>query len=114
MRAAIVRRYGPPEVVEVGELPAPAPAAGQVRAVVISPAEDTLAVGQRAQLIATAHSSSGAEVPNRQFSWWSSHPAVASVGAAGLVTAHAVGVATIGANSGVPTGTARIVVVAAR
>lgn len=31
MRAAVCRSYGPPEVVRVEELPAPAPAAGQVR-----------------------------------------------------------------------------------
>lgn len=78
-----------------------------------SPVADTLIVGARLQLMATAHQSSGAEVREVEFSWWSSDPGIASVNGAGLVTAHEVGTVTIRASAGVPAGTARIVVVAA-
>jgi uncharacterized protein YjdB len=43
-------------------------------------------------------------------SWWSSDPTVASVDAAGLVTAHATGVVTVGALIALTAGGAQIVV----
>jgi hypothetical protein len=82
----------------------------EVQAVVLTPADDTLAVGQRVQLVARAHTSSGAEIENRAFSWSSSNDAIASVSAAGLVTAHAPGSVVIAANTGNVVGTARILV----
>ena len=85
-----------------------------VQAVVISPATDTLAIGERLQLMETAHSSSGAIVANRMFTWGSSNDAVASVSNAGLVTAHKNGTVVIAANTDNVVGTANIVVVSPR
>ncbi len=81
-----------------------------VQAVMVTPPEDTLAVGERVQLVASAHSSSGIVVPNRDFMWSSSNDAIASVSNAGLVTARAAGTAVIAANTGNVVGTARIMV----
>lgn len=85
-----------------------------VQSVVITPAADTLATGGTRQLVASAHDSSGAGIPGRAFVWSSSNDAIASVSAAGLVTAHAVGTVIIAANTSGSVGTARIVVGAAR
>ena len=85
-----------------------------VQAVMVTPPEDTLAVGERVQLVASAHSSSGMVVPNRDFMWSSSNDAIASVSNAGLVTAHAAGAVVIAANTGNVVGTARLVVTARR
>ena len=71
-----------------------------VQTVVISPATDTLAIGERVQLVATAHSSNGAIVANRMFVWSSSNDAIASVNNAGLVTAHATGAVVIAGTHG--------------
>ena len=92
-------------------LPTDAPS---VQSVVVSPSEDTLAVGERVQLVASAHTSSGAVVPNRDFMWSSSNDAIASVSNTGLVTAHAAGTVVIAANTGNVVGTARMVVSAPR
>jgi uncharacterized protein YjdB len=81
-----------------------------VMAVVISPAADTLAVGAQQQLVAAAHTSSGAVVAGRMFTWSSSNDAIASVSNAGLVTARAPGSVLIAANTSNVVGTARIVV----
>ena len=81
-----------------------------VQAVMVTPPEDTLAVGERVQLVASAHSSSGIVVPNRDFMWSSSNDAIASVSNAGLVTARAAGTAVMAANTGNVVGTARIMV----
>ncbi len=78
--------------------------------VVISPAADTLAVGEHLQLTAAAHNSSGATVQGRMFTWSSSNDAVASVSNAGLVTAHAPGSVVIAANTSNVVGTATILV----
>lgn len=83
-----------------------------VQAVVVSPPRDTLSVGQRVQLAAAAHSSSGAAIPNRVFAWSSSNDAIASVSAAGLVTAHGTGSVVIAARTDNVVGTATVVVVA--
>ncbi len=86
-------------------------ASPDVHAIVVSPAVDSLNVGQTVQLAAVARTSSGAIVPGRVFIWRSLHRSVASVSRAGLVTARAVGVAIITAKTGDVTGRARIVVV---
>lgn len=88
--------------------------ATSVQAVIVTPSEDTLAVGERIQLVATPHSSSGTVVPNRAFTWSSSNDAIASVSNAGLVSAHAAGTVVIAANTSNVVGTARIVVTAPR
>jgi hypothetical protein len=93
-----------------GMMPVMTADSGRVAAVVIEPATDTLVVGGQRQLVAVAHTSSGAAVPSRVFSWSSSNDAIASVSNAGLVTAHAVGTVVIAANTGNVVGTARIVV----
>jgi hypothetical protein len=85
-----------------------------VQAVVVTPSADTLAVGERVQLVATAHNSSGTTVPNREFTWSSSNDAIASVSNAGLVTAHAAGAVVIAASTGKVVGTASILVTAPR
>lgn len=81
-----------------------------VQAVVVGPHVDTLTVSQRVQLTATAHSSSGAPIPNRVFVWSSSNDAIASVSNAGLVTAHASGSVVIAARTDNVVGTANVVV----
>lgn len=83
-------------------------------AVVITPSNDTLAVGEQLQLLAEVHGSSGAVIPNKDFTWSSSNDAIASVTNAGLVSAHASGSVVIAANSNNVVGTARIVVQAPR
>lgn len=88
-----------------------APAAPVVRGVVVSPATDSLSVGQTVQLAAAARTSSGAPVPDSAFAWRSSDPAVASVNRKGLVTARAAGVAVITARAGGLAGRAKIVVI---
>jgi len=79
-----------------------------VQAVTISPSSVTLRVGERIQLVATAQSSSGGVVPNRQFAWSSSNDAIASVSNAGLVTANAPGNVVVAANTGNVVGTVSI------
>lgn len=81
-------------------------------AVEVSPATDTVRVGARLQLVATASASSGFPLQGRQYVWTSSNDAIASVTTAGLVTAHAVGTVVIAARTADVVGTARLVVVA--
>lgn len=90
--------------------PEPTPADLVVRAVVISPDADTLTVGGRLQLRATAYNSSGGVIPNKIFTWSSSNDAIASVSPAGLVTAHASGLVVVAANTDNFVGTASIFV----
>jgi uncharacterized protein YjdB len=97
-----------------GMMPVTISDSGRVAAVVISPAADTLAVGAQRQLVAVAHSSSGATVTNRMFAWSSSNDAIASVNNAGLVTAHAAGSVVIAANTNNVVGTATILVTGPR
>ena len=87
---------------------------GRVMAVVITPAADTLAVGEQLQLMAAARSSSGALAPGRMFTWSSSNDAIASVSNAGLVTAHAAGSVIIAANTNNVVGTAALLITAPR
>lgn len=92
------------------------PVAGEttVAAVVISPATDTLSVGEQIQLVASAHGSSGTIIPDRNFTWSSSNDAIASVSNAGLVIARAPGAVVIAANTNNVVGTAQIVVTGPR
>jgi len=99
---------------KLAERRAKAPAVADVQTVQITPAVDTLAVGERIQLIASAIASSGAAVPDRTFAWSSSNDAIASVSNSGLVTTHATGMVVIAANTNNLVGTASIVVVAVR
>jgi hypothetical protein len=92
-------------------LPAELPS---VRAVDVRPSEDSVAVGERVQLVASAYSTSGTVIPNRDFIWSSSSDTTASVTNAGLVSARAVGTVVIAAKTGNVVGTARIVVTAPR
>jgi len=90
------------------------PSEADVSVVTLDPAADTLRVGERRQMIATARSTAGALVPWKGFRWSSSNDAIASVGNAGLVVAHAVGAVVIAANANGVVGTASVVVVAPR
>ena len=92
----------------------PQPADDVVQAVVINPAADTLGVGERVQLVASAYNSSGGMVPNKMFAWSSSNAAIASVNNAGLVTAHASGAVVIAANTDNVVGIANMVVASPR
>ena len=87
-----------------------------VLSVVIRPVRvDTLrAIGQQVQLTATAYSSAGSVVPNKQFTWSSSNDAIASVSAVGLITARSAGEVVIAANTDNVVGTVRIVVAPSR
>ena len=85
-----------------------------VQSVVLTPSADTLAVGERVQLTASAYNSSGAVIPDRMFAWSSSNDAIASVSSAGLVTAHATGEVVVAARTDNVVGTASLVVVSRR
>lgn len=85
-----------------------------VQSVAVIPSADTLAVGERLQLTASAYNLGGAIIPNRMFAWSSSNDAIASVNGTGLVTAHATGAVVVAARTGDVVGTANLVVVARR
>ena len=74
-----------------GAEPSPSIASVQVNSAV----DTILALGRTAQLTATARDQSGKEVAGAQFTWESSSSAVVTVNAAGLVTPHAVGLASV-------------------
>lgn len=76
----------------------------------VTPAVDTLRVGERVQLQALARESSGAAIPGRTYVWTSSNDAIASVNVAGNVFANAAGSVVIAARTGTVVGTAKIVV----
>lgn len=90
------------------------PADVVVQSVVLTPSVDTLAVGERVQMTATAYNSSGASIANKMFVWSSSSDAIASVSSAGLVTANAVGAVVIAARTDNVVGTSNILVVSPR
>lgn len=92
----------------------PPPADLVVQAVVLNPPADTLRVGERVQLTATAYGSAGVAIPNKLFRWSSSNDAIASVNNAGLVTARASGAVVIAANTDNIVGTANVVVTSQR
>src|SRR5947208_4843091 len=81
-----------------------------VAAVTVSPAAPTVQVGQTAQLTATPRDASGNPLTGRVITWQSSNGAVAMVNGSGVVTAGAVGSATITATSEGQSGTAVVTV----
>ena len=84
-----------------------------VASVTISPATVALNVGGTQQLVATVRDGAGNVLTGRAVAWSSSDAAVASVSAAGLVTARAAGAATVTAASEGKTGAAAVAVAAA-
>lgn len=78
----------------------------------ISPALDTVVVGQTTQLTAVPRDSIGAPLTDRPVAWSSSNQSVASVSASGLVVGAQAGTVTITSSSEGKTGTAKIVVLA--
>ena len=97
-----------------GMAPLPIADSARVMSVVLTPAADTLAVGAQRQLLAVAHTSSGATLADRMFTWSSSNDAIASVSNAGLVTARAPGSVVIAANTNNVVGTTTILVTGPR
>lgn len=81
------------------------------QAVQVTPAADTLRVGQQRRLVAVAYLLTGARLPSKRFRWSSSNDAIASVSNAGVVTAHAEGKVIVAANADNVVGTAWVVVV---
>ena len=84
--------------------------AQEVSTVTVTPATDTLVVGDTLRLTAEAADANGHRVAGAEFSWASGDTAVAEVDATGLVTAAGNGTATITATAGSARGTARITV----
>ena len=83
-----------------------------VASVTITPALDTLIVGQAVQLTATTKDGSGNTLPGRLVVWDGSADNIGTVSSAGRVTALAPGTLTVTATSEGKTGTATIVVLA--
>ena len=81
--------------------------------VVVSPAADTVALGDTLRLEAEAFDANGNAVAGAVFVWSSSDPSVAPVDAFGLVTGAAEGAATITATSGEAAGEALVTVMQA-
>jgi len=80
--------------------------------IAVTPSPDTLAPPLTAQLSAAVKDAGGSTLPNRPVTWNSSATSVATVDAAGIVTAVAVGTATITATSDTAHGSASVVVIA--
>ena len=80
----------------------------EVAEVVVTPGEAALLVGQTVALSAAALDDEGDPVPGATVSWSSSDPGVASVSAAGVVTAEGPGSATITATSNGRSGAAEV------
>jgi uncharacterized protein YjdB len=81
-----------------------------VASVSITPATSSLVIGSTVQLSATTKDEAGNTLTGRTVTWTTSDASIASVDANGLVTAHAVGTATITATSETKTATAQITV----
>jgi hypothetical protein len=78
--------------------------------ITVTPADLVLTTGASASLQAVVHDSKGNLLPDRAIQWSSSAPEIVSVTRSGLVTALAVGRATIGAYSEQSVGFGRVVV----
>ena len=78
--------------------------------VVVTPARDTISVGDTLRLAALAYDENGHPVDDAVFTWLSSDPSVATVDASGLVRGVAAGAATISATAGDAHATAEITV----
>ena len=89
-----------------------APSTAPVASVAVAPGSLTVVIGRSQQLVATLKDAKGNVLRGRQVTWTSSAPTVASVTSTGLVTAVALGTATITATSEGKTGSAAISVVA--
>jgi 3-hydroxybutyryl-CoA dehydrogenase len=85
---------------------------GAIGSVTVSPSTATLFPGTTAQLAAAPADGQGSRVFFRPVAWSSDKPSVATVSGSGLVTAVALGSATITASAGGKSGTATITVVA--
>ena len=81
-----------------------------VASVAVDPADISIGAGLAVQLSAAVIGTSGDTLVNRQVTWASSAPGIASVDSNGLVTGHAVGSATITATSEGVDGTALVTV----
>jgi trimeric autotransporter adhesin len=81
-----------------------------VSAVEVQPGAAEVVVGQTTQLEANAKAQDGSALPDRVVTWTSSDPTIASVDLGGVVTANAIGAATITAASEGRAGTAFIAV----
>jgi len=66
-----------------------------VASVSLTPAADTMTLGQTLQLTATPRDSAGQVVPNRPIAWSSANPGIATVSPGGVVTGQAEGAARI-------------------
>src|SRR2546426_9878228 len=66
-----------------------------VASVTVNPASASVQVGQTVQLSATPRDANGNALPGRTVTWASTNTTVATVNGQGLVTAKAVGAATI-------------------
>ena len=84
-----------------------------VASVQVSPSAETIELGSTLQLTAEAFDENGEAVAGVEFSWESSDAAVATVSAAGLVTAAGNGTATITATAGSASGSATVSVTVA-
>jgi len=83
---------------------------GSVASVTMSPTSASVSVGSTAQLTATPLDVNGNPLTDRVVTWASNNTAVATVSASGLVTAVAVGSASIAATSGGKSASAAITV----
>jgi hypothetical protein len=83
---------------------------GIAGAVAVSPALDSIPVGQTAQFTAAVTDLHGAPLSGAPLAWSSSDPAVAMVDVNGLASGVAIGTATITATSGGASGSATLVV----
>jgi uncharacterized protein YjdB len=90
-----------------GDSSAPTPTVASVE---VTPLTASPRVGQTVQLSATVKDAAGQIMSGQSVSWSSSAASVASVSAAGQVTANALGTAVISATSGTKSGTATITV----
>ena len=93
----------PPDEAEIEDAPDEATrsttAAAPVASVTVTPAADTLAVGDTLRLSAEAYDADGGVMASAQFSWSSSDVSVVIVSTSGLVTAVAAGTATVTATA---------------
>lgn len=90
--------------------PVPPPTPPTVASVALSSENITIPVGRTASLTASARDASGNIIPGRAITWSSSADAIAQVNANGVVSAIAVGTATITASSDGKSASARLVV----
>ena len=84
---------------------------GPPAVIAVSPAADTITVGETARLAAEAFDANGFAVGGVEFAWSSNDVSVARVDSSGLVTATAAGRATVTAAAGEAWGTSEITVV---